>query len=64
MEENKIVLLTIEDIEKITGWSPRTINKVMASPDFPVLKIGKKNQVLLESFKKYLEPRRELRGEE
>lgn len=59
-----IKLLTIEDIEDITGWSTETIRRIMNEKDFPVIKIGKKNQVLAESFKEYLSTRRILRGDE
>lgn len=60
--KNEIVLLSIEDIENITGWSRVTVMKVMSQQDFPVIKIGKENQVMLESFKQYLMTRRDLRG--
>lgn len=61
--EQEIVLLNMNDIEKLTGWSPVTIKKVMRQKDFPALKIGKENQVCLEAFKQYLMSRRDLRGE-
>ena len=61
--KEEIKLLTIEDIENITGWSNATVLRVMQQPDFPAIKIGKENQVLLESFKEYLSERRDLRGE-
>ena len=63
MSTNEIVLLNVDDIQKITGWSPAVIQKTMSRPDFPAIKIGKQNQVLLESFKEYLKPGRILRGE-
>jgi len=61
--EKEIVLLTMSDIEKITGWSINTIKKLMKQEDFPAIKIGKENQVFLEAFKQYLMRRRDLRGE-
>lgn len=61
--QNEIKLLNMDDIEQITGWSRVTVQKVMAQPDFPVIKIGKENQVLLESLNNYLKPGKVLRGE-
>lgn len=61
--KNEITLLSVEDIEKITGWARATVMKVMSRPDFPVLKIGKENQVLVDAFKEYLMERRDLRGD-
>lgn len=63
MGNGEIVLLNIQDVMDITGWSEVTVKKAMAQPDFPTIKIGKENQVLLESLKNYLSTRRELRGE-
>ena len=60
--KKEIRLLTIKDIEELTGWATCTINKLMAQQDFPVIKIGKENLVLLESFKQYMSVRRDLRG--
>lgn len=60
--KKEIRLLTIKDIEGLTGWANGTINKLMAQEDFPVIKIGKENLVLLESFKEYMSVRRDLRG--
>lgn len=63
MEKSDIVLLNIQDVMDITGWSEGTVKKTMAQPDFPTIKIGKENQVLLESFKRFLAVRRDLRGD-
>lgn len=60
--KKEITLLTIEDVEEITGWSHATVQKVMSLPEFPTIKIGKENQVLLESLKEFLAVRRDLRG--
>ena len=60
--KKEIRLLTVKDIEEITGYSTVTVMKMMSQPDFPVIKIGKENQVLLESFKEYMSVRRDLRG--
>ena len=60
--KKEIVLLTVSDLEEITGYSTSTVMKMMSQPDFPVIKIGKENQVLLESFKQYMSVRRDLRG--
>ena len=60
--KKEVRLLTIRDIEELTGWAPSTIAKLMTQQDFPVIKIGKENLVLLESFKEYMSVRRDLRG--
>ncbi len=60
--KKEIRLLTVSDLEEITGYSTCTVMKMMSQPDFPVIKIGKENQVLLESFKEYMSVRRDLRG--
>lgn len=60
--KKEITLLTIQDVMDITGWSEGTVKKIMAQPDFPTIKIGKENQVLLESLKEFLAVRRDLRG--
>lgn len=61
--QNEIKLLNTDDVARITGWSKVTVQKVMDQPDFPVIKIGKENQVLLESLNDYLKPGKVLRGE-
>lgn len=52
--KDEIILLDIDDIMHITGWGENSVRKIMKEKDFPLLQIGKKNQVLLESFKEYL----------
>ena len=62
--KREVRLLTMDEIEYITNWSRAKILQVMASdPEFPVIKIGKENQVLKDALKKYLSTRRDLRGE-
>ena len=49
--KKEIRLLTVSDLEEITGYSTCTVMKMMSQPDLNVIKIRKENQVLLESFK-------------
>lgn len=60
--KDELVLLNIKDVMRITGWGKKAVIKLMAQEDFPLIKIGKKNQVSFESLKEYLSCRRDLRG--
>ena len=61
--KRNIRLLNIEEVSYITNWSKATILKIMEiDKDFPVIKIGKENQVLKDALKEYLSIRRDLRG--
>lgn len=63
MLEEKL-LLNIADVAKLTGWSEATVRTVMTEEaDFPVIKIGKENQVSLSALKEWLNHRRVRRGE-
>lgn len=64
MQDEEIVLLSTNDVKELTGWGIRTVRKVMNEKDFPLIKIGRKNQVEKSAFKEYLNHKRELRGEE
>ena len=56
--EKKIILLTIPDVMKITGWSEPTTRRLFTSDEkFPAVKIGKSYQVELEALQKYLQKR-------
>lgn len=62
--KEELNLLNIEEIMKITGWGKTTIKEIMKTDkDFPVLKIGKHNQVSFEALKEYVKHRRIKRGE-
>lgn len=55
----EIILLDIEDVMELTGWSKNVVKNTFAhDEDFPAIKKGKKNQVELEALKKYLGKRR------
>lgn len=57
--ERELILLDKEEIIRITGWSSGVVNRLFAhDKDFPAIKIGKKCQVELSAFKKYLGTRR------
>lgn len=56
--EKKIVLLTIPDVMKITGWSEQTTRQLFVHDElFPTIKIGKSYQVELEALQRYLQKR-------
>lgn len=46
-------------VMEITGWSEGVVKEMFAhDKDFPAIKKGKENQVLLEALKEYLSVRR------
>lgn len=56
--EKKIILLTIPDVMRITGWSEQTTRRLFTSDEqFPTVKIGKSYQVEMEALQKYLQKR-------
>lgn len=59
----EIRLLNKFDVAKITGWHPDTVMKLFEDKEFPVIKIGKENQVEETALKNYLQTRRVKRGE-
>lgn len=49
----------MEEVAEITGWSIGVVKEMFAHDnEFPAIKKGKQNQVLLESLKQYLSVRR------
>lgn len=57
-------LLNVQEVSYITGWSDSTVRDVMNDEkDFPVIKIGRENQVSFEGLKEWLTHRRVRRGE-
>ena len=59
MMKQDLCLLDIEDVMGITGWGETTVRKIMdTDEEFPVVKIGKKNQVSFDALKEYLQHRR------
>ena len=61
--KQELNLVEIDDLSFLTGWSESTIIDLMKDENFPVLKIGKKNQVSFDALKKYVSQRRIKRGE-
>ena len=62
--KNELGLLDINDVMAITDWGEETVRKLMQTDkEFPVIKIGKKNQVSFEALKEYVKHRRIKRGE-
>lgn len=57
--QKEIVLLDIEEISNLTGWCPSKVRELCAHDKaFPVIKIGKRYQVELSSFKDFLKNKR------
>lgn len=57
-QKEDLGLLNTEDVMNITGWGKHTVDNMMAEEDFPLLQIGKKNEVLFDALKEYLMHRR------
>lgn len=56
---NNLILLDMEDVMKITGWSQNIVQRTFAyDEDFPAIKKGKKYQVELNALKSYFSTRR------
>lgn len=51
-------LLDRDDIAQITGWSQRTVRQLMNEKEFPLIRRGKKKQVLLQDLRDYLSYKR------
>ena len=63
--KEELGLLNVEEVMEITGWGESKLNEIMATDkDFPVIKIGRRNQVRFDALKEYLNHRRDLRGKE
>ena len=50
---------TTKDIQKITGWSKRTVENLFNNPAFPSTNIGKQKLVLKTSFIEFFSVRRD-----
>ena len=60
--KEELKLLDISDVMQLTGWGEATVREVMSEDEFPVVKIGKNNQVSFDALKEYLSHRRIRRG--
>ena len=47
------LIIGIDEIAEITGWSKPVIRRFMHRPDFPLIKVGKNLQVNKLAFIKY-----------
>ena len=57
--KRKLMILNMDDVIEITGWSKGVVSKLFAhDEDFKAIKIAKPNQILLDSLKDYLSVRR------
>lgn len=57
--EKEIILLDIEDVIKLTGWSEAIVRKMFSyDNDFPAIKKGKKYVVEYSALKNYFSKRR------
>ncbi len=55
----ELILLDMQDVMEITGWSDNVVRRLFAYNEaFPSLKIGKRYQVELGAFKEFLSKRR------
>ena len=62
--KQELKLLNVEETSQVTGWGIEKIRQLMNEDDeFPVIKIGKSNQVSFEALKEYIRHRRIKRGE-
>lgn len=55
----EIVLLNIEDVKQLTGWSEAIVRRTFKNDnDFPAIKKGKEYQVEYSALKNYFSKRR------
>jgi excisionase family DNA binding protein len=54
------VLMTISDIERVTGLSKPKAYALAHSPGFPILKLGRRLRVTKESFRSWLDAQLEV----
>ncbi|MBR3149239.1 MAG: hypothetical protein IKF64_03635 [Eubacterium sp.] len=57
IDEN-ILFLDIASVQKITGWSKKTVEDLFNHPDFPCTDLGKRKLVLKVAFIKFFMQRR------
>lgn len=63
--ESEVILLNINNVIELTGWSEATVRNMFANDnEFPAIKKGKEYQVEYSAFKDYLSKRRTNRKEE
>lgn len=56
---NQIVMLTREDVKKLTGWGEKTVQKLFTNePDFPRLQFGQRELVSNIAFLEWTKARR------
>lgn len=57
--KRELILLDIQDVTELTGWSEGVVRRTFAyDNEFPSIKKGKKYQVELNSLKEYLSKKR------
>lgn len=55
----ELILLTIDDVEEVTGWCKQVVRNTFAyDNEFPAIKKGKEYQVELRALREYLSTRR------
>lgn len=60
----EVVMLNIDDVVEITGWSKQVVRNTFAyDKDFPAIKKGKSYQVEASALKNYLSQRRNNKSE-
>lgn len=57
--QKELIMLDMKDVQELTGWCEGVVRNTFAYDEhFPAIKKGKKYQVELGAFKKYLTERR------
>lgn len=60
----EVVMLNIDDVVELTGWSKQVVRNTFAyDKDFPAIKKGKSYQVEASALKTYLSQRRNNKSE-
>ena len=56
---SEVILYSIEDLMKMSGWSHGTVEKLFNDPKFPAIDFGRKKLVENHALIQYLSVRRE-----
>lgn len=56
---SEVIMYSIKDVMKMTGWSKKTVEKLFNSPEFPSVDYGKAKMVECHALINYFSIRRE-----
>ena len=56
---SEVIMYSIKDVMKMTGWSKKTVEKLFNSPEFPSVDYGKAKMVECHALINYFSVRRE-----